>query len=407
MHRRFSQLDSLRGLAAISVFFSHMSLVTLIPFLKITVSSVLFLPLNILAGQSSHSFVNFFFVLSGFVLYLLFTKGRANTYTPFIIKRFFRLYIPYIVAVTVSIAACVLFSKGGIKELSGWFNLSWVVPLSIKQILQHVLMIGNFNTDLYNNVIWSLVQEMRVSLIFPILAFIILKVNWRISLILCVFLSFFSGFNNIFHWQANLGYHTSFFASLQIASMFIVGGLLAKHLSRMIRFYEELTKNKKIILFIFTIGCFLYNEVLTVVANYLGIYQYGEIMSDYAIGIGSVLIILISLASRKAQTLLLNKPFLYLGKISYSLYLYHLPVLFSLIYIFHQVIPLWSIFVISIPIAIVSAHISWRFIEKPASMYGNIVAGKVEEYKKKKRILTIKSKIKNLVTERINPNYRG
>ncbi|MEH7386542.1 acyltransferase [Bacillus sp. JJ1521] len=384
MQRRFVQLDSLRGLAAITVFFSHILLVSKVPLISIPISSVFLLPLNILAGNSSYSFVNFFFVLSGFVLFLLCTRGKSFSYNSFVIKRLFRLYIPYIVAIIISITACVFFSKKGINELSGWFNLSWKVPLTLKDMVDHILMIGNFNTNLYNNVIWSLVQEMRVSLIFPILAIIIYRVKWKISLLLCICLSFVSGLNNIFHWEKNWGYHTSFFATLQIISMFILGSLLAKHLNKMIELYLRFTRVKKIMLLLFTIACFIYNEVLTVIANYLGIYYYGEIMSDYSIGIGSVLLIFISLASGRAHSFLIIKPLLYLGRISYSLYLYHLPTLFSLVYLFYKIIPLWIIFIISIPLAILLAHFSWLLIENPANKYGKRIADKVETVVKKR-----------------------
>ncbi|ETI67537.1 acyltransferase family protein [Neobacillus vireti] len=393
MRRRYDQLDSLRGLAAISVFLGHISIVTATPFISFTVSSIVFLPLKVFIGKSSYSFVNFFFVLSGFVLFLLFTKGKTKNYGGFIISRFFRIYIPYIVAVTVSIITYLSFSKGGIKELSGWFNLSWTVPLTLKDMLDHIMMIGNFNTNLYNNVLWSLVQEMRVSLIFPIIAVIIIRVKWHVSLLMCFCLSFISGLNNIFNWENSLGYHTSFFASLQIISMFILGSLLAKHLYQLIEIYVILTKNNKIVLLIFTVSCFIYNEALTVVANHLGIYQYGEIMSDYSIGVGSVLVILISLASIRVQSVLLIKPLLFLGRISYSLYLYHLPILFSLIYVFYKILPLWSILIISIPLAIITAHISWLIIERPASRYGKILASKVETFLKKRLVINGKYKV--------------
>ncbi|MFJ7728142.1 acyltransferase family protein [Neobacillus sp. NPDC097160] len=269
-------------------------------------------------------------------------------------------------------------------------------PLTLKDTLDHFMMVGNFNTDLYNNVLWSLVQEMRVSLIFPVLAYIIIRVKWKFSLFICFCLSFISGLNNIFNWGSSLGYHTSYFASLQIISMFILGSLLAKHLHQLIESYVNLSKNKKIILLLFTVFFFIYSEILTIVANYLGIYQYGEIMSDYSICIGSIMVILISIASKRAQSVLLIGPLLFLGRFSYSIYLYHLPVLFSLIYVFYKVLPLLVIFIISIPLAIFLAHISWRLIERSSSRYGKRLVNKVEASMSKRLAIKEKNKIDNI-----------
>ena len=50
--------------------------------------------------------------------------------------------------------------------LSEWFNRSWTIESSPSLIAQHILLVGKYNTDAYNGVIWSLVHEMRISIIF-------------------------------------------------------------------------------------------------------------------------------------------------------------------------------------------------------------------------------------------------
>ncbi|MEH7130439.1 acyltransferase family protein, partial [Neobacillus drentensis] len=157
MRSRFEELDSLRGIASMSVFFGHL---TLIP--KFTVLSILttvYFPLNMFfSGGAS---VIFFFVLSGFVLFLPYSNGKHQNYRGFLIKRVFRIYIPYLIAIILTIVACLFLSTGGIKGLSNWFNESWKFPITFNTLVNHIVLIGNFYTNEFDDVIWTLIQEMR------------------------------------------------------------------------------------------------------------------------------------------------------------------------------------------------------------------------------------------------------
>ena len=62
-------------------------------------------------------------------------------------------------------------SEYGISYLSEWFNRSWTIESS--QL--NILLVGKYNTDAYNGVIWSLVHEMRISIIFPLILMICLR----------------------------------------------------------------------------------------------------------------------------------------------------------------------------------------------------------------------------------------
>jgi peptidoglycan/LPS O-acetylase OafA/YrhL len=100
MNQRFEELDSLRGLAALAVFFGHMYLV----FNENLISKLLFEfgPLRIAVAGSEA--VTFFFVLSGFVLSLPFYSNRQPNYRHFVIRRVCRIYIPYIIAILVALS---------------------------------------------------------------------------------------------------------------------------------------------------------------------------------------------------------------------------------------------------------------------------------------------------------------
>ncbi|MGE8204581.1 acyltransferase family protein [Heyndrickxia sp. NPDC080065] len=380
MLKRYDQIDSLRGIAVMLVMTSHISLVTAIPLLSSLFS--FYFPLNMLfQGDSA---VNCFFILSGFVLYLPYCYGIQSTYGIFLAKRFFRVYIPYLIAIVLSIASCMLFSKEGINELSGWFNNSWTEPVTVKNVLNHVLVIGNFNSNIFNNVIWYIVQDIRISIIFPIIAFIIMRINWKISLLFGLCLSLIGGLNQIFHWQLNAGYHTSIFYTFQYMNMFIIGGIIAKHLNDIRKTYENLTLAKKIIILLFAFISANYNFIASMIMNKIGLYFYGDLASNYCVALGSVTIIVFALFSRRVHRFLFNKPLLFLGKISYSLFLYHLPILYSLIYCFYDVISVWVIYLLTLLLSIIMATIAWYLFERPSIRYGKYVISKIEFFAKKR-----------------------
>ena len=106
-----------------------------------------------------------------------------DSYRSFLVKRICRIYIPYIVAILIAILCQTTMSEYGISHLSEWFNRSWTIESSLSLIVQHILLVGKYNTDAYNGVIWSLVHEMRISIIFPLVLMVCLRKTLRDSLL--------------------------------------------------------------------------------------------------------------------------------------------------------------------------------------------------------------------------------
>src|SRR5262245_2798501 len=113
MSERFVQLDSLRGLAALTVVVNHH--LNVLPSIydktlyqnESLLMAIKYSPLHIF--WAGHEAVIFFFVISGFVLALPYFN-RKMTYTSFLRKRVCRIYLPYIVAVCVAILMDSVFS---------------------------------------------------------------------------------------------------------------------------------------------------------------------------------------------------------------------------------------------------------------------------------------------------------
>ena len=92
-------------------------------------------------------------------------------------------------------------------------------------------------------------------------------------------------------------------------------------------------------------------------------------MEQWSVAIGAVTIITLALSSERFQRILHYPAVRYLGKISYSLYLVHVTVLFSLIYIFHGAVNL-KILPLYLGGSLGLASIFWYLVERPAMLLG-------------------------------------
>jgi peptidoglycan/LPS O-acetylase OafA/YrhL len=359
LSKRFEQLDSIRGVASFTVFMNHIYLV--FPFVPLLFWDS---PLRVIVnGQGA---VMIFFVLSGFVLTLPFLSNNQQNYFSFLLKRIFRIYLPYLIAICLSMILVYFFSSNHIKGLNGWFDTFWQSSPNKSLVIEHLTLISNIHTDAFNTVIWSLINEMRISIIFPFLILIINRIKPIHSLILALLLSAIAGLNDIFHFQISNGFHTSYFDTIHYTSLFIVGILLAKHKDYVCNFYLRLSKTAKILTFIFIIFDYAYASTI----DYFVKLPYITIIGDFGLALASSYFIVLSFCSTKVYKILMSKPLVYLGKISYSFYLYHFVVLMSAIHIFYEKINLFEIYLIALITSIIISHLAWIFVEVPSQKLG-------------------------------------
>ncbi|MEC2445370.1 acyltransferase, partial [Bacillus cereus] len=339
--------------------------------------------------SSGNESVIIFFVLSGFVLYESIQKNYSS-YGSYLLKRICRIYIPYIVAIIIAIVCQITISEYGISYLSEWFNRSWTIKSSSSLIAQHILLVGKYNTDAYNGVIWSLVHEMRISIIFPLILMICLRKTLRCSLLLLFSFSICSVVI-LFLFRSGLTL-TSYALTLHYTVLFLLGALVAKYKNNLIVFYSNCTKNTKIAWFLFAILLFMYEGLIgeiKVLNNF--------IFRDYVVAISACLFVILSLSISTLSSLLHNKYLLYLGKISYSLYLYHIISLFSLIYMLHEILPLPIILIFSLVFSFILAMLSYVYVEKFAFGVGKYVTKQVD---RREKGLSVKSELQDVIQKR-------
>ncbi|MGE7870628.1 acyltransferase family protein [Bacillus paramycoides] len=375
MTRRYKELDSLRGIAAIIVLLGHF--LALFPILGKKVMYSTFGACFSILWQG-HSAVIIFFVLSGFVLSLPFYKGTEFNYLKYLIKRVCRIYIPYIVILFIAIGIKLgIHSKiGTIPGLVQWG--SWNIEVSFNRVMDHILFLREFNSDAFIMVIWSLVHEMRISIVFPLIIFPLLRVNWKVSIGIAMFLSVIGYLlmKNI-PSEFNMPVSTNYFITLHYSSMFIIGALLAKNREYLVS--KIINSKVKYILLPLGLLFFSYPRIpFMLLSKLIGEidYELYLIIIDWYICFGAVLIILSALSSKLFSKLLLIKPVQFIGEISYSLYLVHPIVLLTTVHIFYGKISVPLILLIAFLFTMVVSVLCYKFIEIPSIKIGRKLATK-------------------------------
>jgi peptidoglycan/LPS O-acetylase OafA/YrhL len=355
---RIAELDSVRGIAACVVVVGHVASVAgwLDPgasgvgyWLK---STPLGLPFT---GTEA---VIVFFVLSGFVLSLPYLAQRGDSYRGFLVRRVMRIYIPYLVAVGLAIGLALALRSGRAPE-SVWFDRQWLGTPDASSIVGHLLLIPSFHSSGFNPVIWSLVQEMRISLIFPLLFLVTVRLPWGAVLAGALVLG--AAGNVLSHASEAAGWANDYFDTLHYLVMFVAGILLARHSQAIRRLYARLSRSGRLGLAILTFLALSYPFL----ARSAPIAHRGP-LDDWMVGLGACLVIVIASSSEGAARWLRIRPAVFVGRISYSLFLLHVPVILATVILLSGTLPLWAILVIAVVASFVLATVMYELVERPA-----------------------------------------
>lgn len=388
MNKRIEQLDSVRGLAALTVFFCHL------PLLSMGVTGVFDNILKATGLINGHGAVMLFFVLSGFVLSLPFLKKDKIDYKPYLIKRYFRIYIPYLISIFFAMFLSYMFINNEVTGINEFSKKWWNTPLDLNLFLQHVFFLGNIYSDSFNGVVWSLIHELRISLVFPFIVLLVKRLYLKSIFLICLLLSSVSVINNIFNLQSSNGFLITYFDSVHYTSLFVLGSVLAKYREIVINFFKTKHSNIRIGLFITSI--ILYNfssSVFYILQHSLGLgflSPVSIILGEYGMAIAGVGFLTIAMSSKRVEKFLITKPISFLGKISFSLYLYHLPIILASVYLLNNKTSLWLIAAFAFAVSIIISYVAWYFIEQPAMKIGkrlaNNITGKAHLYSRQNKV---------------------
>ena len=371
---RLSYLNSIRGIAALTVVLCHCWLLSSAAFAKehvglsnafSSMANLLFYSLSKL-NEAGGAAVILFFVLSGFVLALS-LRQTPVPYLSYALRQFFRIYPAFLFIVVASYALHLIIGVR-VPSISSWINIEVNSPnLSSATLLKHLALWGTTESHGLDIVIWSLVHEMRISLLFPfILSSVIASriksvlVWWLVSIICSVWILFTTG--TIIEGTQTSSFVDGLFATVFFIVFFAVGALLAVERERVSAWIGALSKWKILILFLVAAYCLLKSDF----SHYALI---GSI-NDYLRGVGAVGLIALALGVPNFRNVLYHSSLRWLGRVSYSLYLVHIPVLYE---IGQTVGKSWSVLQVSIltvAISLLAAEIIARAIEFPSIRLG-------------------------------------
>lgn len=370
---RYAQLDALRGVAAITVVLSHFTLLTPLLGLRHT-------PLRLFCG--GHEAVILFFALSGFVLTLQISRARNPGYGEFVARRICRICLPYLGAVAIAYASYVLVYAGSIGWAGEWFNGSWSTTLAGTDLIGHLLFLPPFQSDRLDPVVWSLVYEMRISLVFVPVVFFVTRypARWSVlaagagSMAVCA-LAISSNHPVI---QASVA--TEWLPTLHYLFMFVVGAALTKHRGDISTTLGRMTPPTRI-------GLVAGSLALYVSARPISFLVHG-ILSDYLFDwlvLAAVSgIIACAIAIAPFSRILLSPPLAFIGKISYSLYLFHTVVLLGVVHVLGKFGPVPSLVIAALLIVPVS-YLGYVCLERPGIRLGGALARKLSARRRASR----------------------
>lgn len=361
---RWTSLDALRGIAALTVV-AHHSLAVLPQFWAVYIgqptsrlaSIMAFSPLHLL--WEGHQAVLVFFVLSGFVLSLPYWQGNPPSYGAFLIRRFCRIYLPYLAALAIGALALTAFSRFGLPEARRWDGdvQPWGQPVTLATLVDHVLMLGNYSHNYVNPVLWTLVIEMRISIVFPLLIGFMRRTR---HLALPLAFLFSTACHSVTHAApelpplANSLVHTGTYLWL-----FILGAEAARSRALIAAWSRRLPPSAQWLA--------LALALLLLNARWeIGMGSLGALVPHLGAG---MVVIICAYAERPARRLAWP-PLVALGRISYGLYLLHFIVLYALLYERPAWLPMRAVLWTAPLASLAFAAIFFRLVELPAIRLG-------------------------------------
>ncbi len=351
---RISYLDSLRGLAAVSVVFSHFTLMYGLPANIAWISRT---PLHILWDGALA--VSLFFILSGFVLSLSYIddaqKRKNFRFLSYACVRIFRIVPLALIAVGCSIILQrTLFNPiSTIPSFEEWPKLFWIHPFSFSTISEYMPQI------------WSLFVELPASVFVPLIAIALTKkVNPRAIFLGAYILILFLGLN-------------------KFVFDFILGILIANGRRDIHRIWKQTTSYKKAVFFI--AGAIIYTSQYFLPVSFI---HYLNIFAIDMLGYGAAVLLIITLESAFIQKILNIKFFVFLGEISYGIYLFHFALLMTFCPLLLQLLnrngiydEFFTRYFVLFFVLTGTICVSWlgkKFIEDPCIAFGKRLKEKID-----------------------------
>lgn len=331
-NNRFYEIDLLRFISAVMVVLFHYTFVG-------SILSFAPEPRTDAFGEYGRYLylgINFFFVISGFVILLSAEDGKPRQ---FFISRFVRLYPAYWLCVLLTAGAAALFNQPA-------FEVTW------SQLLVNLTMLqSGFGVPLVDGVYWTLWIELKFYALVLVMIWLRLLryLPWFCGVVLIASIialgtplaasvePFISGFP---HW----------------AGYFACGCVLYLVRSRGFNW------GFGVLLLLSVIFCVRQNQVF---ADLMTSWYKVEFKAWVTVGATLLFFAFMSVVALRKTGLLRNPLFYYLGVLTYPLYLLHENVGFMMFNAWHDLMPGPVLIIGVLVLMLVAAWLIHRWVEKP------------------------------------------
>jgi peptidoglycan/LPS O-acetylase OafA/YrhL len=347
---RLVELDALRGLAALCVLLYHgwysqpVQPLALVWLFQHT-------PLHVVT--SGRQPVVFFFVLSGFVLTRGLLASPPPSWANYAAQRTVRLGLPVAGALAASVLLYALAWRGPLPAWSGghfMVEAMWTEPPSGLGLLRQALLLGHDGQISLDPVLWSLVHEWRVSLLLPaVLLFRGRPLRLLALGVVAMLLAHALGArDNAMGLGVDLP--ATFLATLYFLLPFCAGGTLALAPAPALPAWVRVA---------------LGLDVLALACT----------SNDLAGVLASVLLILLARQPGPLLAWLRWRGPVWLGKVSFSLYLVHLPLLAAVVHLLGGTVSQTVAVALGMALSLPAAALLHRAVEQPAHRLAKRIAG--------------------------------
>jgi peptidoglycan/LPS O-acetylase OafA/YrhL len=368
--QRVEYLDSIRGLAALFVLLSHTFEAFAWPATYYAVSDWPFL-LILFEGRPA---VCMFFVLSGYVLSKPYVVSTGNApprkiFLPtFYLRRLTRIWLPWFFFFVVSIFARRFWFCQPLTDppITPWLNQYWHVPMTTGDFFRQCVFLQHDGTHQLLPQDWSLNVELKASLLIPLFIFLLRgKRKVLLALLAVAFLI-----------PAGTG---------ENYISFIIGVLLARYGDGFAARLLQMRWFGKALLLV--LGLTLYQTSVLLRPFHADtplLHKTGWIAGSF----GCALVLVSAFGSPLLQKWLSGKPAIFLGRISYSVYLLQLMVVLCLLPPLVRLANEWGVvnrpallaltMLASVGVTVGCAALTYRFVELPAINLGHLLTKKMQ-----------------------------
>lgn len=320
MQKRNLNIQCLRGICALVVFFSHALNIYNISWVQDLMSTPWHFFFD---GQWA---VVVFFALSGYYYYTE-RELTFSSYLKGLKKKALKIYPPHLIILGIGCILIMCYTSHDIfpnrDRVTKWAAQFWMQPVGIKELIGNATVLLPHNFDAINPPSWYLMAEVKMFIVMPLFVALVKRTSWVLAF--AVFLVC---------WLVEIPF-------VSCIGSYVAGALLHKYINR-------IEISAKFYIFILAVGVVLL-DIRNFGISFMSHSNNTCVLMTQCIGALCILYVCNSL--RKDIS---SKVLLYFGNISYEFYITHFIVLMGLA---PWIINPTSLIIVSFILTVCIAHI--------------------------------------------------